>query len=248
MVWGQALAGGTQSGHWIFTVQCEGDNDKEVRKLAFGSPSAIMFASTTVSWPQQTKTHDRVRKRCVHLLQFFNVCDHCISFPDSSRGQHISKGKNHGNTLGPNWWCIDRMLAEIGSHSTIAPNGITDPSKGIPNRLSYGVFPSDKRSWMFRRWQWHSMESVHHSSSRPDFNNTAEVPSFTLRTALSANPISLRSVWCRRAMIPCKIFTSFAEFQGIVSVNDFWFPLWFQELLQASLGFLGRFWCCMVAL
>ena len=45
-------------------------------------------------------------------------------------------------------------------------------------------------------------------------------------------------MWCRRAMIPGEIFTSFAEFQGIVNVNDFWFPLGFQELLQASLGFL----------
>ena len=55
------------------------------------------------------------------------------------------------------------------------------------------------------------------------------------------NTVSLRSVWWRRAMIPGKIFTSFAEFQGIVSVNDFWFPLGFQELLQASLGFLWSF-------
>ena len=39
-------------------------------------------------------------------------------------------------------------------------------------------------------------------------------------------------------MIPGKIFTSFAEFQGIVSVNDFRIPLGFQEFLQASLGFL----------
>ena len=31
-------------------------------------------------------------------------------------------------------------------------------------------------------------------------------------------------------MIPGKIFTSFAEFQGIVSVNDFRFHLGFQEL------------------
>ena len=54
----------------------------------------------------------------------------------------------------------------------------------------------------------------------------------------SFHNISLRSVWCGRAMIPWKIFTSFSEFQGIVSVNDFWFPLGFQELLQASLGFL----------
>ena len=42
-------------------------------------------------------------------------------------------------------------------------------------------------------------------------------------------------------MIPGKIFTSFAEFQGIVSVNDFGFPGWFQELHYILLGFLGRF-------
>ena len=34
-------------------------------------------------------------------------------------------------------------------------------------------------------------------------------------------------------MIPGKMFTGFAKFQGIVSVHDFWFPLGFQELLQA---------------
>ena len=32
------------------------------------------------------------------------------------------------------------------------------------------------------------MESANHFASRPDCNNTAEVPSFTLRTALSAIP------------------------------------------------------------
>ena len=39
-------------------------------------------------------------------------------------------------------------------------------------------------------------------------------------------------------MIPGEIFTGFAEFQGIVSVNDFWLPIGLQELLQASLSFL----------
>ena len=42
-------------------------------------------------------------------------------------------------------------------------------------------------------------------------------------------------------MIPGKIFTSFAKFQGIVSVNDFWLPIWLQELLQAPLSFLRSF-------
>ena len=41
---------------------------------------------------------------------------------------------------------------------------------------------------MFRRWQQHSIESAHHFSCRPDCNSTADVPSFTLRTALSAIP------------------------------------------------------------
>ena len=42
-------------------------------------------------------------------------------------------------------------------------------------------------------------------------------------------------------MIPGKIFTSFAEFQGIVSVNDFRLPIWLQELLQAPLCVLRSF-------
>ena len=73
-------------------------------------------------------------------------------------------------------------------YSTNEPTGMIGPSKGSPKRLSYGVFPSDKRSWMFRRQVQHSIESAHQFSSRPDCNNTAEVPSFTLRTALSTIP------------------------------------------------------------
>ena len=42
-------------------------------------------------------------------------------------------------------------------------------------------------------------------------------------------------------MIPGKIFTSLAIFQGIVSVNDFRLPIRVQELLQAPLCFLNSF-------
>ena len=59
-----------------------------------------------------------------------------------------------------------------------------------------------------------------------------------------SNPICLWSVWCRRAMIPGMIFTGFAKFQGIVSVSDFRFPIWLQELLQAPFGFLWSFCFC----
>ena len=40
-------------------------------------------------------------------------------------------------------------------------------------------------------------------------------------------------------MIPGEIFTGFAKFQGIVSVNDFRLPIRLQELLQAPLCFFG---------
>ena len=88
---------------------------------------------------------------------------------------------------------------------------------------------------------YHSIESAHQLSFRPDCNNTAEVPSFTLRTALSAIPFVSDLCGVVRTTIPGKIFTSFAEFQGIVSVNDFRLPIRLQELLQAPLCFLRSF-------
>ena len=40
------------------------------------------------------------------------------------------------------------------------------------------------------------MEFAHYFSSRPDCNNTADVPSFTLRTAPSAITFVLIWFWC----------------------------------------------------
>ena len=39
----------------------------------------------------------------------------------------------------------------VGQHVWFTPNGIMGPLNGSPNLLSLGVFPSDKRSWTFRR-------------------------------------------------------------------------------------------------
>ena len=41
-----------------------------------------------------------------------------------------------GKTFLPNWWNLDWSLAEIGWYSTIAPNGMTRPLNGSPNRRS----------------------------------------------------------------------------------------------------------------
>ena len=56
-----------------------------------------------------------------------------------------------------------------------------------------------------------------------------------------SNPICFWSVWCRRTMIPWKICTGLAKFQGFVSVNDFRPPARLWELLQAPLCFLRSF-------
>ena len=93
---------------------------------------------------------------------------------------------NHGIFQGAHSFQIDGFVSgPLGILDDILPTNQTD---GSPKRRSYGVFPSDKRSWMFRREQQHSMEFPHQLSSRPDYQNTADVPSFTLRTALSAIP------------------------------------------------------------
>ena len=44
-------------------------------------------------------------------------------------------------------------------------------------------------------------------------------------------------------MVPEKIFTSFAEFQEIVSANDFRLPVRLQELMQAPVCFLSKLFC-----
>ena len=61
-------------------------------------------------------------------------------------------------------------------------------------------------------------------------------------------PICFWSVWCWRTMIPGEIFTGFAKFQGIVSVNDFSLPIGLQELLQAPLCFQRSFCFAQICL
>ena len=45
--------------------------------------------------------------------------------------------------------CLSQKLGN--KHSPNGPNGMIGPLNGFPMRLSFGVFPLDKRSWTFRR-------------------------------------------------------------------------------------------------
>ena len=70
------------------------------------------------------------------FLQFLNVCDHRVSFSDSTRVQYMSRGIYLVRLS----WRADAvatgLLAEIGWYSTTAPNGILGPLNGSPDRLS----------------------------------------------------------------------------------------------------------------
>ena len=92
------------------------------------------------------------------------------------------------------------------------------------------------------------MESAHQFSFRLDCNNTAEVPSFTLRTALSAIPFVCDLCGVDVQWFQERSSQAFAKFQRIVSVNDFRLPFWLQELLQAPLCFLRSFWFARIRL
>ena len=85
------------------------------------------------------------------------------------------------------------------------------------------------------------MESAHHFSVQTWLQHYCRCSFFDSAYLSSSNTICLRTMRCWRTMIPGKIFTSFAKFPGIFSVNDFRFPIWLQELLQTPLCFLRSF-------
>ena len=123
--------------------------------------------------------------RCVHRLQLLRVSDQYVTLPNSSRVQSVSK-YNPGKTFFP----IDGFLSGLSK-----PQGDTQPMNQTERLVLQKWFSTTPFVWSFPIKQEildyakHSTEpeSAHQLSFRPDCN-TAEVPSFTPRTALSAIP------------------------------------------------------------
>ena len=124
---------------------------------------------------------------------------------------------NPGKTFFPNWWILDWSFAVIGWYSTNEPNGIIGPLKRLP-KTSFSRASSHQiiNLWRFADrcnipWNLPTNFQTWLQQYRGAFLYSAQC-SFS-------NPICFWFVWCWRTMNPGKIFTSFAEFQGIVSVN-----------------------------
>ena len=137
------------------------------RRTSWSSQTSVSsrdFECTIFDWEYEIVTFHRrqhflciensgVDVWCVHLLQFFNVCDHNVSFSTflphtmHKRGIYLARLLDQIDAV----YIYIGLFAETVWYSTIAPNGMAGPKNGTLNRLSYGVFPSDKRSWIFRR-------------------------------------------------------------------------------------------------
>ena len=134
-----------------------------------------------------------------------------------------------GKTFGPNWCNLDWSLAETGWYSTIAPNGITVPLNGIPNRHSYGLFPKEKYREYFAdssNIPWNP-PTIH----CPDLIATKlQMSLFHSAHCSLSNPMCFRSVWRWRTMIPVLFFRGFFQIPRNCQCNDFWFPRRLQEL------------------
>ena len=107
--------------------------------------------------------------RCVHLLQFFNVCDHNVSFPDSLRVQRITEKytwQDFCSKLMQSWLVLRRNKV-IFDHCS--KRYYWSVENGIPNRLSFGVFPSETRD----------LECFANSSSIPSNPPTIRYPDWT---------------------------------------------------------------------
>ena len=94
---------------------------------------------------------DRIFFWCVHIFQFFKISNQNISFPNFlQRSRHFLE--NSPVILSCQ---IDEIfawsIADIGWYSTSAQKGTMCPKNDSPKPLSYGVFPSARRCWTFRR-------------------------------------------------------------------------------------------------
>ena len=80
-----------------------------------------------------------------HLLQLFNVCDQCVSFPDFPSIQDITEKytwQDFWTNVMQSRQVVNRSSGDILPLLQMEKPGLLN---GFPNRLSCGDFPSNKR-------------------------------------------------------------------------------------------------------
>ena len=180
----------------------------------------------------------RENYRCVHRFQLLKICNQHVPFQNSHRVQTVSERKIQVR-LSSKKWILDSSFAVVGWFSTNGPNGQKGPLNCCPKRLTHGVFSPEKRAVPFRWKVFHFKEFAHQLSSRTSQQRCL----LSLCPQLFQQSINLSTMCCRLAMIPREVFTIYAEYQGIVSVNNFRYPR-VPRNFASSLVFPEKFLFC----
>ena len=159
--------------------------------------------------------------RCVDLLQFFHVCDHNVSFPDSLRIQYETEEKT--------WQDFCAKLMQSRLVFRISSVIFDHCSK----RYYWSVkgHPETPLIWCKEILNVSQIAVTFHINRLPFVTQTGlqqhrRSPFFHSAHCSLTNPICFRSV---------------SQFQGIVSVNDFWFSLSAPGTSLGSSGSPGKF-------
>ena len=167
---------------------------------------------------------------CVHLFQLLKVHNRYVSFPDSSRVQYITEEYSKEYLLTK---LMDSSLVFCG-YRMIFNNqwtNLNDRSFKMVLQIAFRTVFSHQTC---------DLACFVDSSSTPwnpptnfHLDLLAKIQQMSLLqfcVLLSQQSHSFLNSEGRRTVFPREIFTSFAKFQGIVSINAFWFPSWLQEL------------------
>ena len=180
---------------------------------------------------------------CVHRLQLFYVCDQYVILPNFPRVQSVSEEQSRWDFLSKlmDSWLVFRRDRVILNQWTKR------------NDRSFKWLPKTSLIRGFAiRWEICNISQIgvaFHGICPPIFIQTwlqqyGRSAFFYSAHCSFSNPICFRSVWCWRAMIPGKIFTGFAEFQGIVSVNELLVSFLAPRTFASSFVFPAKFLFC----
>ena len=151
--------------------------------------------------------------RCVHLFQFFSVCDQYVSFPDSSRVQSVAKEQT--------WQDFRTTLMQ--SRQVFGRNRVMLYHRSKWNYWSFVWFSeSPLAKCLPISQEILSVSQIAFRGTRPPFFIQTWLKQYCKGPA-TLSTICFRSVRCWRAMIPGKVFTGFGKFKGSVS-SSYPFP------------------------
>ena len=183
----------------------------------------------------------RVDFWCVHRFQLLNVCNQYVSLPNSPPRTKRIQGTTQAK---PPPKPMDSRLVPRSRQGNTQPMNQTEwlgPLNGCSKTSFIGSLPITQEICEYFADRCSIPKNLPTIFFQIWLQQYCRGTFFHSAHCSLSNPICLRSVWCRRTMIPGKIFTSFSRFQGIVSVNDFRLSSRLQELLQVPLCLLRSF-------